>query len=435
MNELKKTLSFAGGAVLLALLAYATTPRVARPDAFADVGEPFFPGFQDPNAAASLEVVEFDEDTGSAEAFKVVNEGGLWTIPSHHGYPADGKDRLAKTAAGVIGIEKDDFRSDNAADHEALGVIDPLDETAAGLSGRGKRVTLRGKGGEVLADFIVGKQPEGRTGYRFVRIPGQKRVYEAKMDVDLSTRFEDWIEKDLLQVARDEIADVVIMDYSIDERTGRLDQRGVLELEKDGSEWKADGMRANQKVDSSKMNTLLSALDNLRIVGVRPKPEGLSATLSRAEGAQITQSDVRSLQTRGYYFTRDGRLVSNEGEVRAVTRDGVEYTLRFGELVYGSGEAVTAGTADGDAGEEGERGPGENRYLFITADFDPAALPEPEAGSDEHEKWEEKVKAAREKAEQLNTRFADWYYVIPADSFENLRVSRSDIVVAKDSKS
>jgi len=431
MSELKKTLSFAGGALVLAALAFATAPRAPRPDAFTDVGEAFFPDFQDPNAAASLEVVEYDEDTGSAEAFKVVNDNGLWKIPSHHDYPADGKDRLAKTAAGVIGIHKDDFRSDNTADHEAMGVVDPLDESATGVAGRGKRVTLKGSGGEVLADFIVGKQPEGRTGYRFVRIPGQKRVYAAKMDLDLSTRFEDWIEKDLLQVGRDDIAKVVVMDYSIDERSGRLDQRDVLTLDKEGTTWKADRMSASQKVDTSKMNTLLSALDNLRIVGVRPKPEGLSATLSRIDAAPITQSDVRSLQSRGYYFTRDGRLVSNEGEVRAETSDGVEYTLRFGELVYGRGEALTAG--DASSGEEGERGAAENRYLFITADFDPAALPEPAKDSDQHAGWEEKVKAAREKADQLNARFAAWYYVIPADSFENLRVTRRDLVVAKTS--
>jgi hypothetical protein len=430
MSETKRTIGFAGGALLLALLAWATTPTAPRPDAFSDVGEPFFPGFQDPNEAASLEVVEWDEDTGSTEAFKVENREGLWTIPSHHDYPADGKDRLARTAAGVIGILKDDFRSDNTADHESLGVVDPLDETAA--AGRGKRVTLKGKGGEVLADFIVGGQPEGRTGYRFVRVPGQKRVYASKLDVDLSTRFEDWIEKDLLQVGREDVARVVVMDYSIDERSGRLDQRDVLRLEKQGTTWEADRMSSSQQVDSTKMNTLLSALDNLRIVGVRPKPEGLSATLSRTEAQPITQSDVRSLQSRGYYFTRDGRLVSNEGEVRAVTRGGIQYTLRFGELAYGSGDALTAGTGAAPD-DDGERGPGENRYLFITADFDPEALPEPAADSEEHAEWEEKVASAREQADLLNARFANWYYVIPADSFENLRANRRDLVVAKDS--
>ncbi len=456
MSELKKTLYLTGGAVAVALLAIATAPRPTTPDAFADRGEPFFPEFEDPNSAATLEVVELDEETGSAQAFKVANDGGRWTIPSHHDYPADGEDRLARTAAGVIGIHKDDFRSDNVSDHEALGVVDPLDEGATALKGRGKRVTLKDDGGAVLADFIVGEQPEGRTGFRFVRIPGQKRVYAARMDVDISTRFGDWIEKDLLKLAQADIDTVIIRDYSINERTGRLDQRDVVTLTKDDDDWRTDRMRSNQEVDTAKMNPLLSALDDLNIVGVRPKPAGLSASLTRTPGARLTQDDVQSLQSRGYYFTYDGQLVSNEGELQVRSKDGVLYTLRFGEVVYGTGEAVTAG-ADASGGEAAaERGPGENRYLFITADFEAKALPEPPKPADTafqqkaesewtdadrknkerfdaHEEWSNKADEGREKAEELNARFADWYYVIPSDDFEKLRLTRQDLVTAKSS--
>ena len=112
------------------------------------------------------------------------------------------RDRLAAAAADVISIVKDDFRSDNVADHEALGVIDPLDETAASLQGRGTRVTFRGTNQEVLADLIVGNGPLDRPGFRFVRVPGQKRVYASRFEAEISTRFEDWIETNLLEVGR-----------------------------------------------------------------------------------------------------------------------------------------------------------------------------------------------------------------------------------------
>ena len=124
MSELKKTASFAGLAVVVAVVALMSTPRRTAPDAFFDVGEPFFAEFTDPDMAATLEVVEWDDETGSALPFAVTNRGGLWTIPSHHDYPADGEERLATAAADVINVMKDDFRSDNIADHEALGVID-----------------------------------------------------------------------------------------------------------------------------------------------------------------------------------------------------------------------------------------------------------------------------------------------------------------------
>jgi hypothetical protein len=456
MSELKKTSMLAGGALALALIAALTAPRPSLPGAFSDRGDAFFPDFDDPSAAATLEVVAFDEEAGTADAFKVVNADGNWTIPSHHDYPADGKDRLARTAAGVIGIVKDDFRSDNVADHAALGVLDPLDEGITSLEGRGKRVTLKDARGTTLADFIIGKQPEGRTDLRFVRIPGQKRVYASRVDVDISTRFEDWIEKDLLQLERGDVQSVLIKDYSIDERTGMLDERDEVALRREGESWAADGMRANQEIDSGKMSTLLGALDDLKIVGVRPKPTGLSATLAREPGSGLTSSDVSSLQSRGYYFTRDGRLVSNEGELQVRTEAGVSYTLRFGEVVYGTGEAVTSGAAGTTEGSD--PGPGENRYLFITADFETSVKPEPPRPSDTgfegraegeltdadrenaalqaaHQEWEKAVAEGREKAEALNARFADWYYVIAADAFEKVHLGRKDLVKAKSESS
>ncbi len=452
MSEMRKTMMFGGAALLAAAIAWMTSPTPAVPDAFLDQGEAFFPEFSDPNAATTLEVIEFDEATASATPFKVVVTDGRWSIPSHHHYPADGEDRLAQTAAGVIGITKDGYRTGNVSDHEACGVVDPLDDGATSLKGRGKRVTLRGHNDQVLADFIVGRTVEGREGYRFVRIPDQKRVYVAKMDVDLSTRFEDWIERDLLQVEKDSIEQVVLKDYSIDERTRRVDKRDVVVLDlKDGA-WTADGMTAAQEIASDKIDPLLQALDDLQIVGVRPKPAGLSANLRRAEGGlSITEDALRSLQSKGYYLTRDGSLMSNEGELEARSAAGVVYTLRFGEIVYGSGKAITSGAdADGAATDS----PGENRYLFITTRFDEAHDPEPQAPGDRdfenrpeaewseadrsnqalqdaHQGWSRRTASGRRLSERLNHRFAGWYYVIAADSYDKIHLKRRDLVQPK----
>src|SRR5258707_1171087 len=111
MNELKKTLVFVGVALALTGTAVlATWPRGASPEAFSDQGQPFFSTFKDPTIASSLEVVDFDEATADPRAFQVMLKGSgkdaRWVIPSHHDYPADAKDRLAKTAAGVIDLKK-----------------------------------------------------------------------------------------------------------------------------------------------------------------------------------------------------------------------------------------------------------------------------------------------------------------------------------------
>ena len=417
MSELKKTQRIAGAAIVLGLLAFATTPGRVAPDAFFDVGEPFFPEFTDPEAAATLEVIEFDEDTASATPFRVTNRGGLWTIPSHHDYPADGEERLANAAADVISVIKDDFRSDNITDHDALGVVDPTDETVSTLQGRGTRVTFRDPDERVLADLIVGRAVPGRPGLRFVRVPGQNRVYTARFEADISTAFEDWIETNLLEVERDQVQQITLNEYFIDEQTLSVVRRGEFVLtrnEEDG--WDANELPEGQEVDTVQVNLLVGAVMTMNIAGVRPKPPGLSGNVREAfEAGQINQADVQTLTSRGFYPTAEGGLLSNDGELLVRTDEGVLYTLRFGEIVYGRGEAVAVGDETSD---DEETGSGENRYVFITADFDEAALPEPDAAdADAHASWERQVSEGREKAETLAARFANWYYVIDAGSY------------------
>ncbi len=448
MSETRRTLVFCGVAVVLAVLALVTAPKRITPDAFLDQGEVLFPEFTDPNAARTLEVIGYDEETGSAVPFKVTYKGGIWTIPSHHDYPADAKDRLAETAAGVIGIKKDDLRSDNVADHEACGVIDPLDDTAVSFKGRGQRVTIKGENDIILADLIVGKSVEGREGIRFVRIPEQKRVYTARMNLDVSTAFGDWIETDLLEVNKDDIEQVVLKDYSINERTGKVNERDVITLEKQ-DDWTMVGMSGGDELDKTKLNDLLGALDELKIEGVRPKPKGLTASLTKAaDGLSVSTADMVSLQSKGYFFSRDGRLLSNEGEVQARTKDGLVYTLRFGEVVYGTGTVVSAG---GSTGGEGSDASTENRYLFVTVSFARSLFLEPpQPGNSDflskpdslwtdedtvnkslhnvHREWNDRIDKGLDRCAELNARFAKWYYVISSANFDKLRPSRSDFI-------
>ena len=355
MDETRKTLAFVAAAALVTIVAFLAAPGDPTPEAFSDRGEVFFPDFSDPNDAASLEVIDFDEETGRIDAFNVVFKGTRWRIPSHHNYAADDKDRLARTAAGLIEVRKDDVVAEVAADHESLGVVDPLDESVASLAGRGKRVTVKDGNENLLADLIIGKNVPGREGrFRYLRVPGQKRTYAARFDVDVSSRFGDWIEKDLLELDLDRIEQVTLKDYSIDESTRILDQRDTIVLTRGDPDWTANRMRSGQKVDGVKMEDLLKALDELTIVGVRPKPAGLSRSLEdNDEGISLNREGLVSLQEKGYYFTRDGQLVSNEGEAQVRSKDGVVYTLRFGEIVYGAGEAVTA--RDGDVGGTADR--------------------------------------------------------------------------------
>lgn len=488
MNELWKTLTFVAVALVLTGAAVVSTrDRAALNETFKDQGEPFFKEFKDPLACTDLEVVDFDPSTATATRFRVMFKDNKWVIPSHYNYPADARDRLSKTAAAVMDLVKDTVRSDLPEAQEEMGVIDPLDTKITTLKGRGKRVTLRDASEKVLADFIIGNEVKDRSGQRYVRVPGQKRIYGVNVKADLSTRFADWIETNLLKLEAGKIRGIEFDNYKVNLEQGY--QRGeVLKIERKDSTapWTMAGLNADQELDPDKLRALTDALADLKIVGVRTKPAGLTRDLKKSDkqGISLTASTVASLQSKGFYMTRDGRLLSNQGDVRVYTEDGVVYTLRFGEVVFGTGDELTAGAPDDTPKKDGEKadsskekekskkaeGTTENRYVMVTVSFDPTLIPKPKtdegkpaakAGDQntipsnpfapdpndpkvQAEEKEAKEKAEREKADyekkladgekrakELTDRFADWYYVTPGDSFRSINLDRTALVRPK----
>ena len=93
--------------------------------------------------------------------------------------------------------------------------------------------------GDVLADYILGKPVEGKPGYRYVRVPGQKRTYAVKTDADPSARFADWVNAGLLRIAAQSIRKVTINRYNIDPAAGRLSSTETTVLTQSNGEWKS----------------------------------------------------------------------------------------------------------------------------------------------------------------------------------------------------
>lgn len=470
-REIRNTLAFVVVALVLTGAAFLRGPdRYGKPEDFRDQGQPFFPEFKDPTACTDLEVIEYDNSTASARQFKVMLKNGKWVIPSHHNYPADAKDRLAKTAAGVMDLTKDTVRSDRAEDHEALGVIDPLDVKGP-LKGRGKRVTLRDKSEKVLADFIIGNEVRERPGQRYVRDPKSKRTYGVNVKVDLSTRFPDWIETNLLKLDAGRIREVDFDSHKLDPELRQIVPGEVVKIERKdgGAPWTLlGGLPPGKELNSEKTSALTTALADLKIVGVRPKPATLSRDLKVSSSNAVNPNnevEARSLVSKGFYPTNKG-FYSNQGDVIVSTDEGAVYTLRFGEVVFAAGDLLEAGgTDEGKAASKKAEGTTESRYLLVTVAFDPKLVPEPEkpreelsipddpfqkAANDPKRVADEnaaKEKASRDKAERdrkiseaeqkvkaLSDRFADWYYVTPGDSFRAIALDRASLVRPKQDK-
>jgi hypothetical protein len=394
MKEIVKTAALAGAAVVLAISAAVIEPEARVPAIMSDQGEAFYPNFTDPQAPRTIEVVDYDDATATALPLKVQFQQGKWVIASRYNYRVDIGDRLAKTAAALMYLKKDMVRSDSPLDHAKYGVVDPLDEKASGLTGRGKRVTLRDANGVVLADFILGKTVEGKPGYRYVRLPGQKRTYAVKTDADTSAHFADWVNAGLLRIAGGSIRKVTINRYNIDP-AGHLSDVATTVLTQDKVEWKAAGERLNLPA----VHAMAAALDGLKIADVRPKPPNLASGL-RHEELQITLETALSLQKAGYFFTPQGRVYSSEGDMTVETNNGLMYSLRFGEVA--AGDSKPGALSD-------------NRTLFVMVHFDAAKAAA--YGGD--------ASAGERTARELNDRFADWYYVITGKDFQNLRLGRA----------
>ena len=380
MNTSSQTIKFVVVAAVMAGLA-GLTSIATRPtpiDEFAKVGEPFFGDFKDPNLATAVRVVAYNEDTASARVFTVENKDGVWRIPSHHNYPADGKDRLARTAQTLIGVKRGAVASRVAADHERFGVVNPLDDGTDTLKGRGQRLTLLKDSDIAVADLIIGKKlPEGENRY-YVRHPEEKETYITELEVDISTKFGDWVEADLLKLDRDDLTRLQARSTKIEGRDFSEVVDASLSRTKASDDWALEGLdEETEEVNKEDITAMVNVIDNLKLSGVRRRPElagkpilrgDLSIALpkSAAQNPQIVNQVIdmvqSSLNSKGFlvYENReanDFRLYAKAGEMVAATKDGVQFHMSFGNEFEGSDDEIeiggtTAETEDTSSAEE-----------------------------------------------------------------------------------
>ena len=408
MSEGKKTGLFLGVAVVVAgLAAFVAWPRSTQTtDEYA--GRMLFEQFKDPLAAASMKIMTFDEAQGKLDTFEVRRdrETDQWTIPSRDGYPADAMEQMKVAANSLVGVKILDVQTSNAEDHDDLGVIEPKMETLeVGDEGVGRLVTLKNEKQETLASLIIGDPVKGDETKRYVRIPSQDPVYVVKFDdASLTTKFIDWIEDDLLKLSSIDINQVEIKDY-----TATLGQQGIAlsrkyaaTLHQEGTDWtlgklleydpqdprvapKEVEIAEGEELNETKLNEMKNALDDLKIVGVYRKPDGVSETLKASADLLSNDNAIRSLAQRGFYpidVGPDGQaeILSANGEMSVSLESGVKYMLRFGNIA-GLSEEEDEDASDDEEGDAPKKAGGVNRYLFVTTMVDQSKFPAPDLKS------------------------------------------------------
>lgn len=365
------------------------------------------------DAPKRLRITNLNEETGDLNAFEVAEVDGVWAIPSKSGYPADATDQMAAAVEGVVGREVLGTIDAGSGDHATYGVIDPTDSSADADTGFGKRVRLSGADDKVLADLIIGKQVKDADGQYFVRKANQDVVYQVNIELDkFSTDFADWIEKDLLGLSTFDVAQIAIDDYTID-TTLMLTQQGLrrgitgeerrskmhLIYDDDESTWQANSLEEfddsagdykefalgdNQELNEDALREFKNALDDLVIVDVERKPEGLSADLKAGEDIMKRRDTLQDLSERGFLPVRESNnansdivLLASEGEITVTLKTGVEYVMRFGDIQLDA-SAQASQTGEDAQREEPTDDEGLNRYLFVMAQFNAGAIEKPE---------------------------------------------------------
>ncbi|MDA1054967.1 MAG: DUF4340 domain-containing protein [Planctomycetota bacterium] len=394
MNEGTKTGIFAGIAVLLGCVWLIARPTEKQGEDIGTPGRVLFEKLDDPAQAASLEILRYDEELGEIHEFKVAKNGktGLWSIPSHSDYAADAENRIRDVATSLVGLKILGVVTQDKTEHELFGVKEPdKNETKLGEKGVGLLVSFEDQKGKKLASLIIGKPIKGAEGHHFVREPGRDLVYDVEIAPDrFSTKFEDWIEQDLLELAALDIERMKVKDYSV-LRTTRGFQiepkfDAIADWNSSDNKWElsefltykqgagADSLTPvtsellpGEELNGDKLNALKNALAGLKIVDVRRKPTGLRADLKADAGFLNDQESVNSLVSRGFYPLSisggEPEILSANGDLHVYMKSGFEYVLRFGNV---------AGTEEGT--DENKL----NRYLMVTVAVNEAKFPMPE---------------------------------------------------------
>jgi FKBP-type peptidyl-prolyl cis-trans isomerase len=277
----------------------------------------------------------------------------------------------------------------------------------------------------------------------YVREQNSNEVYLAKIDDDVSTKFIDWVEPDLLKIKKEDITSIKVSDYSVDEVNGRIEERSQTTLVKhmDKDEWASPEAPADKRVAKTAIDKLLGDITGLRLANIRPfapDPQmlrecgfylvGNKEIVERPDAYVVSAGDNQKLA-----------VVPNEGEIAVTSKDGLRYRIFFGEIALDEKDgAKKPESAEGEEKKDDKK-EGHDRYMVVFCQYDPASdqtpKDEPKADPNSADAAKPKDKAKKpngqDRADRAQERFLKFFYVISNASFESLRPKADTLLEAK----
>jgi hypothetical protein len=233
-----------------------------------------------PGLAARLQDAEMVTITTKARTLEIARKDGVWGLVGRGGYPVQ-QDRLRELLTGLTELRVMEPRTSDPAQYGRLGVDDPsLPITTANLV----RV-LDGKGG-VIAELIVGHRRVRTSGTVpesiYIRRVGEAQSWlaEGRLPVDADPLI--WVERDITNIRRDNVATVV-----------STRPEGVLEFGREGQTLMLKSPAEHPKLDEYRVEDVFRGLESLTLTDVQPGPqlpgEAVGTTLyTTTDGIAVT---------------------------------------------------------------------------------------------------------------------------------------------------
>lgn len=339
-------------------------------------------------------------------AATLTRDASGWSIAEKGGFAADtGKLRefLLKLADAKL-IEQKTASKDKYA---TLGV-----EDVGGKDAKSSEIELGGLGAPVK--LIVGNS--NAHGGTFVRREGEAQSWLASGSITVDKKPENWLRKDLADVAASRIATVEIT--HADGKKVRI----AKEAEGDQNFKLADVPKGREAGSEYTVNGLASTLGGLHF-------DDVIAAKDAAPGDK---------PLKAHFATFDGLIV----DVVAWEKDGKDYaqfsasadTDRANQHIAAE-QAKAKSDSDAQVAAQQKSAPAADASKSADAKMPAAAEPSKAVGvSDPAKDREQKVAALDKEVADLNARFKDWTYVLPAYKFASINKSIDDLLKPLDDK-
>jgi hypothetical protein len=336
-----------------------------------------------------------------------------WSIAEKGGFAAD-TGKLREFLLKLVDSKLIEQKTANKDKYAALGVEDVADKNAKGVE-----VELGGLGQPVK--LIIGTA--NARGGTFVRRGDEAQSWLASGSLNVDNKPENWLRKDLVDVPAPRIASVSVA--HADGKTVRV----ARQAEGDANFKLADVPMGREPGSEFALNGLASTLGGLRFDDVLP--------------AQNATPGEKPLKAR--YATFDGLVI----DVTAWEKDGKDYArfvattdpdqanrhiaaqqAKSDSDAQGSAQQKNASSAPAEPARAGDT----SKPADASANATSSAPAKPSEVADPVKDREQKLAALDKEASDLNERFKDWTYVLPAYKYANINKSQDDLLKSLDDK-